>query len=112
VVQSKVNGLTDIRVINRKDHSSYNIDFGEEAFVANMYTATDEYASDSIRYSYSSLTTPSSDFMYTLSSRQKQLLKQQKVGGGFDATKYETKRIWAKGNRWNDGSHITRVQKR
>jgi oligopeptidase B len=96
VVQSKVNGLTRIKVIHRKDNSSYNVDFGEEAFVANMYMATDDYASDSIRYSYSSLTTPSSDYMYTLSSKQKQLLKQQKVGGGFDASKYETKRIRAK----------------
>src|SRR6185369_9600201 len=96
VVQSKVNGLTEIKVINRKDNSSHNVDFGEEAFVANMYMATDDYASDSIRYSYSSLTTPSSDYMYTLSSKQKQLLKQQKVGGGFDASRYETKRIRAK----------------
>jgi len=103
VVQSKVNGLTEIKVIKRKDNSSYNVDFGEEAFVANMYMATDDYASDSIRYSYSSLTTPSSDFMYTLSSRQKQLLKQQLVGGGFDATKYETKRIWAKAT---DGTRV------
>jgi oligopeptidase B len=95
-VQSKVNGLTEIRVINRKDNSSHNVDFGEEAFVASMYMATDDYASDSIRYSYSSLTTPSSDFMYSLSSKQKQLLKQQKVSGGFEATKYETKRVWAK----------------
>lgn len=95
VAQSKVNGLTEIKVINRKDNSTYNVDFGEEAFVANMYMATDDYASDSIRFSYSSLTTPSSDFYYNLSSKQKQLLKQQKVGGGFDATKYETKRIWA-----------------
>ena len=96
VAQSKVNGLTEIKVINRKDNSSYNVDFGEEAFVANMYMATDDHTSDSIRYSYSSLTTPSSDFMYNLSSKQKQLLKQQKVGGGFDASKYETKRTWAK----------------
>jgi oligopeptidase B len=96
VVQSKVNGLTEIKAINRKDNSSYNVDFGEEAFVAEMYMATDDYASDSIRYSYSSLTTPLSDFMYTLSSKQKQLLKQVKIAGGFDASKYETKRIWAK----------------
>ena len=96
VAQSKVNGLTEIKIINRKDKSSYNVDFGEEAFVANMYMATDDFDSDSIRYSYSSLTTPSSDFMYGLSSKQKRLLKQQKIGGGFDAVKYETKRIWAK----------------
>ena len=96
VVQSKVNGLTEIKVIHRTDNSSYNIDFGEEDYVANLYMATDDPGSDSIRYSYSSLTTPSSDFAYNLSSKQKELLKQQTIGGGFDATKYETKRIWAK----------------
>ena len=96
VVQSKVNGLTEIKVINRKDNSSYNIDFGEEAFVADMYLPTDDYTLDSIRYQYSSLTTPQSDFTYNLISKQKQLIKQQKVGGGFDAATYETKRIWAK----------------
>jgi oligopeptidase B len=96
VIQSKVNGLTEIKVTSRKDNSSYNVDFGEEAFVANMSMATDDYVSDSIRYAYSSLTTPSSDFLYNLSAKQKHLLKQQKVGGGFDGSKYETKRIWAK----------------
>jgi oligopeptidase B len=96
VVQSKVNGLTQIKVINRKDNSSYNVDFGEEAYVANMSTATDDYALDSIRYSYSSLTTPASDFYFNLSTKEKKLLKQQKIGGGYDASKYETHRIWAK----------------
>ena len=110
-MQSKVNGLTEIRVVNRKDNSSHNVDFGEEAFVANMYMATDDYASDSIRYSYSSLTTPSSDFMYTLSAKQKQLLKQQKVGGGFDAAKYETKRIWAKATDGTMVPNIPGIQK-
>lgn len=96
LVQSKVNGLTEIKVINRKNDSAYKVDFGEEAFVANMYMATDDYSSDSIRYSYASLTTPSSDYLYNLVTRQKQLLKQQVVAGGFDASNYETKRIWAK----------------
>ena len=103
VVQSKVNGLTEIKVINRKDNSSYKVDFGEEAFVANMYMATDDFASDSIRYSYSSLTTPSSDFYYNLGTKQKQLLKQQKIGGGFNAQEYETKRIWGKAK---DGTKV------
>ena len=96
VVQSKVNGLTEIKVINRNDNSSYNVDFGEEAYVANLYLPTDDYALDSVRYQYSSLTTPQSDYSYNLLTKQKQLIKQQKVAGGFDATKYETKRVWAK----------------
>src|SRR5213075_215689 len=66
VTQAKVNGLTQIKIINRKDNSSFNVDFGEDAYVAGMYMATDDYATDSIRYTYSSLTTPSSDFYYNL----------------------------------------------
>jgi oligopeptidase B len=33
--------------------------------------------------------------MYTLGGRKKTLLKQQQVGGGFDASQYTTKRLWA-----------------
>ncbi len=96
VAQSKVNGLTEIKVIDRKDNSSYKVDFGEEAYVANMSLASDEYGLDSIRYTYSSLTTPSSDYYYNLITKEKKLLKQQKIGGGFDASQYETHRIWAR----------------
>jgi oligopeptidase B len=95
VLQHRYKGLPRITVINRKDQSRHTVDFGEEAFVANMSLATDDYAIDSIRYSYSSLTTPASDYMYTLGGRKKTLLKQQQVGGGFDASQYTTKRLWA-----------------
>jgi oligopeptidase B len=33
--------------------------------------------------------------MYNLASRQKALMKQEKVGGGYDGTLYETKRVMA-----------------
>ncbi len=96
VAQQKINGLSQIKVINRHDNSSYYVDFGEEDYVANMSTATDAYDLDSIRYYYTSLTTPGTDFKYKLGDKQKTLLKQQKVRGGFDASLYETKRLWAK----------------
>lgn len=96
VAQYKEKGLTQIHVINRSDNSSYNIDFGEEAYVANMSTATDAYDLDSIRYSYTSLTTPATDYSYNLATKEKKQLKQQKVGTKYDPAKYETKRIWVK----------------
>ena len=96
VAQYKTRGLSEIDVVNRKDNSVYKVDFGEEAYVADMNMATDAYNCDSIRYNYQSLTTPPTDYAYNLVTKQKQLLKQQKVGGGFDASRYETKRLWAK----------------
>ncbi len=95
VAQQYIQGLPQILVINRSTREQHYVDFGEEAYVADMYTATDAYDLDSIRFSYSSLTTPRSDFRYGLVSRKKTLLKQEKIGGGYDPALYETKRLWA-----------------
>jgi oligopeptidase B len=95
VAQQYIQGLPQILIINRSTHEQHYADFCEESYVADMYTATDAYDLDSIRFSYSSLTTPRSDFMYGLISRKKTLLKQEKIGGGFDPSLYETKRLWA-----------------
>jgi oligopeptidase B len=95
VAQHKVKGLNRITVINRKDNSSYQVPFSEDAYVANMGLATDDFTSDSIRYTYTSLTTPSTDYGFNLSTKQKIELKQQKAGAGFKQSEYETKRLWA-----------------
>jgi len=95
VAQQRIGGLTQIQVTDRKSRQSHYVDFAEQAYVAWMYPATDAYTLDSIRYSYSSLTAPRSDYMYNLASRQKVQLKQQKVGGGYDGALYETKRVMA-----------------
>ena len=41
-----------------------------------------------LRYGYSSLTTPSSTFEYDMRSREKTLVKQEEVLGGFDPADY------------------------
>ena len=95
VGQQRIGGLTQILVIDRKSGQAHYIDFKEPAYVAYMSAATDAYDLDSIRYSYTSLTSPRADYMYNLATRQSALLKQEKVGGGFDASLYETGRVMA-----------------
>lgn len=95
VAQTKENGLTQIRFQDRKTGKWKTLPFGEEDYVASMYMATDDYASDSIRYYFTSLATPGSEYLYNLKTGEKNLLKQQKIGGDFDASLYETKRIWS-----------------
>lgn len=95
VAQQKIGGLSQILVMNRRTGKSGYVEFTEQAYVANMYPATDAYDLDSIRYSYTSLTTPRSDYKYNLVTGERALLKQEKVGGGYDASQYETRRIWA-----------------
>jgi oligopeptidase B len=94
IVQERTNAVDQIRVIDRSNNQSSYVDFGEEVYSASMYKPTDEFDSDSIRYTYTSLTTPNSIFGYNLTTQAKKLLKQAKVGGGFDGKKYGTERIW------------------
>ena len=95
VVQRKESGLNTITVIDRKNNTSQHIDFGNAAYVANFSLPTDDYNSDSIRYSYMTITSPNAQYGYNLNSRQKKMLKQDKVGGHYDPSLYETLRIWA-----------------
>jgi oligopeptidase B len=93
VVQTKENGLTQIKVQDRKTKKWNTVNFGQDAYVANMHMATDEYDTDSIRYSFTSLITPSTDYLYNLKTGQKKVLKQQKVNG-YNPNLYVTRRIW------------------
>jgi oligopeptidase B len=95
VAQQKLGGLSQILVIDRRTGTSEYVKFTEPAYVAWMYAATDSYDLDSIRFTYTSLTTPRSEYRYDLATRERSLLKQDRIGNGYDASQYETARIWA-----------------
>ena len=94
VINERKDGLVKLRVRNLKDHSEHYIDFGEPAYSANI-GANPEYNSDILRYSYTSLTTPSSTFDYNMVTKEKSLKKQQEVLGGYDQKEYVTERLYA-----------------
>ncbi len=94
VAQQKINGLTQILITDRRTRNSEYVEFSEQAYVADISTATDSYTLDSIRFSYTSLTTPRSDYRYNLATSERLLLKRQKVGVKYDMSLYETRRIW------------------
>jgi oligopeptidase B len=58
-------------------------------------SANPEYDSSSLRYEYSSLTTPRSVYEDDLSTGASVLLKRQPVLGDFDPSRYRTERRWA-----------------
>jgi len=94
VVNERINGLRQIRIINHKDKDEHYIDFGEDAYVAYP-TSNYEFDTDLLRYSYSSLTTPNSTYDYNMSSMEKTLLKRQEVLGKFNPDDYRTERLYA-----------------
>ncbi len=94
-ISERKNGLTNLAIRNLKDNSQHYLDFGEAAYT--VYPSTNaEYNSDVLRYGYTSLVTASSTFDYDMKTKEKTLLKQQEVLGGYDAGQYVTERIMAK----------------
>ena len=94
VINERKDGLVKMRVRNLTGNGEHYIDFGEAAYAAN-FGANPEYNSTNLRYSYTSLTTPSSVYDYNLSSKEKKLMKQQEVLGGYNPKEYETERLTA-----------------
>jgi len=92
-VSERINGLNNIRVMNTADGTDHYIDFGESAYTAgisvNMVPST-----NILRYSYSSLTTPSSVIDYNMDTREKKVMKEEEILGGFDKNNYQSERFW------------------
>jgi len=94
MLSERKKGLTQIHVINTSTGAEHYLDFGEPSYAAYPMS-TPEYNTDVIRYSYTSLTTPGSVFDYNMSSKEKKLMKQQEVVGGYNAEDYVTERLYA-----------------
>jgi oligopeptidase B len=95
VMEERIKGLSNLRIISAKVGSEHYLDFGEEAYVAGISTNPNANT-DILRYSYSSLTTPNSIIDYNMVTKDKKLMKEEAVLGGFDKNNYESKRLWAK----------------
>jgi oligopeptidase B len=96
VSQYRANGLTTITIRDRKTGADENVQFSEPAYVADLSLATDQYDQDSIRYTYTSLTTPRSEYRYDIPAKTATLLKRDRVPS-FDPSLYTTQRLWVDG---------------
>ncbi len=95
VVSERKNGLTQLRVMNWNTDNEHYIAFNDPAYLA--YTTTNlEFETETLRYGYTSLTTPNSVYDYNMNTKTKTLLKQQEVlGGSFDPKNYASERVYA-----------------
>ncbi|WP_099865146.1 S9 family peptidase [Pararhizobium haloflavum] len=96
------NSLPRIVVRDRKSGAEHAIAFDEEAYSLGLQGSL-EYDTEVIRFSYSSMTTPSQQFDYNMLTRERTLLKTQEVPSGHDPADYVTRRIAA---RAADGESI------
>jgi oligopeptidase B len=94
VLSERKAGLTQLRVIpNQGD--DYYIEFQDQAYVAGV-SINPEMDTEILRFGYQSLTTPSSTYDFNMKTKEKVLLKQQEVLGGFDPANYRSERVMAK----------------
>lgn len=102
VVSERSKASTNLRIINQKTNEEHYLDFGEPAYT--LYSSTNlEFDTDLLRYGYTSLTTPNSTYDYNMKTRERKLLKQQEVVGGYNPADYQTERLWATAD---DGTQI------
>src|ERR1700688_3575066 len=73
---------------------SHRIEFTEPAYNASLGN-NPEFVTDFVRFQYESFVTPRSVFDYNVGTRERILLKQQPVLGGYDARRYVTERLHA-----------------
>lgn len=93
-VAERRNGLTQIRIINLQNNSAHELTFDEAVYTASI-AGNPDYNSETLRFNYTSLTTPASVYDYNMNSKVKTLMKQQEILGKFDATDYVTERLFA-----------------
>ena len=70
------------------------ITYPEPVYTASVQVNR-EYKTNKLRYAYQSLVTPASVFDYDVEKHTSELLKQTEVPGGYDASRYQSERVWA-----------------
>jgi oligopeptidase B len=102
VLSERAQANTLMRIIDQKTGSKHYLDFGEPAYT--VYPSINiDFDTELLRYGYTSLTTPNSTYDYNMRTRERKLLKQQEVIGGYTSADFVTERQWATAD---DGTQI------
>ncbi|MBO6606578.1 S9 family peptidase [Psychroserpens sp.] len=103
VLNERSNGLNQIRIKRWDGSKDYYLPFNSETYTANLSTNVD-FDTEILRYSYNSLTTPSSVIDFNMRLQTKDIKKEQEIlDPSFDKSNYRSERLWATAE---DGTRI------
>ncbi|TDQ31536.1 oligopeptidase B [Zeaxanthinibacter enoshimensis] len=103
VLTERDQGLNKMKITRWDSGESYYLPFDNETYVAYPYINPD-FNTDTLRYMYNSLTSPYAVIDINMTTREKEIKKEQEVlGGKFKKENYRSERIWAEGR---DGTKI------
>lgn len=95
VLDERNNGLNQIRIMSWDGKEDYYLPFQSETYTAHSGN-NPEFNSDILRFTYNSLTTPSSVIDYNFKTKTKTVKKEQKVlDKTFNKKNYKSERLWA-----------------
>ena len=77
-----------------EDNPEYAIEFEEQAYELGIDVGF-EFDTENLRFSYTSMTTPTQVFDFNMRSQTRELRKQQEVPSGHSPQDYVTKRVFA-----------------
>lgn len=94
VVYEQHSGVLKPHVFHLEDETDYYISFPED-----VYSFSDRwnpnYDTDTLYFTYSSMTTPSTVYAYNMKTREREVIKRYEVIGGYDPDLYESRQIFA-----------------
>ncbi len=90
-VEERVDGLDQIRLIDRAGESAY-VSFPEQAYTVHLDT-NEEFRTDTLRLGYTSMVTPSTVFDYHVDADELEVRQVQQVPSGYDSSGYVTERF-------------------
>ena len=102
IVHEREAGLLRLHVTMMDGAGTHHIEFPEPTYEVGG-DANAEFVTRLYRFRYQSLITPASVFDYDVATRERTLLKQTEVLGGYERGGYESERLWATAS---DGARI------
>jgi oligopeptidase B len=93
VIRERRGGLQHL-VVMPNSGESYEIEFSDPTYATFMGKNL-EASTTTLRYVYTSMTTPTSTYDFDMATRTQELMKRDLVLGDFDPEDYESKYLWA-----------------
>jgi oligopeptidase B len=94
IIYEREEGIPKLRIRKFSTEEEHYISFPEPVYSVGD-GGNPEFNTNILRFSYTSLITPSSVFDYNLDSKERELKKETPVLGGYDRTQYVSERSYA-----------------
>jgi oligopeptidase B len=93
-VIERENALPKMQIRNLVSGENHYVDWPEPVYSFTL-DGNREFDLGKIRFTYQSMRTPRTVYDYDMNTREREMLKEYEVLGGFDKNNYRTERVWA-----------------